>query len=179
MVFAVRDLMLDAYPELIGTTKHVTEVVMAEETTIRTHSRRRFEAFKHRTGPSESSNSLQRLTPEALLQVKRYLQERGEPVTAIDLILLHKSGGFRIPRKSSLDALATRRAGHLQWRVRIQAIRHFRLAFGFHAETLPEIPALHFDQAGFEQPWPNSASVLALPGKARAKQSANPAYQRS
>ena len=37
---------------------------------------------------------------------------------------------------------------------------------------------IHFDQAGFDAPWTSSASARALPGKAAAKQTADPAYQK-
>ncbi len=41
MVFAVRDLMQDAYPELNETAERVSRVVLAEETRFRSRSRNR------------------------------------------------------------------------------------------------------------------------------------------
>ena len=58
MVFAVRDLMRDAYPELNGTAERVSKVVPVEETAVCTHSggrarpprRERSDSFAERHG---------------------------------------------------------------------------------------------------------------------------------
>src|SRR5258708_2975257 len=155
MVFAVRDLMQDAYPELNETADRVSKTVHVEET-----------RFAHTLDVG-----LERL--EALLERAekgwRFSGSTDDAVAA----LVKETGGT--PSRSAIDDFRARDR-------RLPGDEAFKLydTFGMPRDFIQDATrdrGIIFDQAGFDQAMEEQKIRARASWKGAAKQTANPAYQ--
>jgi alanyl-tRNA synthetase len=190
MVFAVRDLMQDAYPELNESAEQVEKAVLAEETrfanTLGEGSRRLDDDFS-------IIHTLDALSEQDLLRIRKWLQEKGEPTSAIDLRLTKSAGVFELPAKPIAAAIeelgikvpadAMRRAQeHSDLRARYMGLDAFKLydTFGLPLDFMQDAArdqGIEFDQAGFDRAMDEQKTRARASWKGAAKQTANPAYR--
>jgi alanyl-tRNA synthetase len=159
MVFGVRDLMQDAYPELRESADRVSEVVLAEETrfihTLNEGLARLDEALLR------SNQGLERLEDSAMVQFMNAPGVR-PPTEGQDWTLeMIKEQG--IPLK--LPGTAAFKL-HDTYGLRLDFITEFCRDLG-----------IDFDQAGFDRAMEEQRSRARASWKGAAKQTANPAYQ--
>jgi alanyl-tRNA synthetase len=154
MVYAVRDLMADPYPELRESANKVSEVILAEE-----------KRFAHTL-----AIGLQKLEEELL---KVFAEEE----QAENLIATHGEGGARFTQdeifraKELTSKLAT-----------LPGDRAFRLydTFGLPRDFIEDVcrdRKVRFDQTGFDRAMEEQRDRARASWKGAAKQTANPAYQ--
>ncbi len=150
MVYSVRDLMVDAYPELNETLDRVSKAVLAEET-----------RFAHTL-----DIGLDKL--EALLREST----RGFDNTP-DVTLSNIAGGM------SSDELADvrRRAHTLDGGEAFKLYDTFGMPLDFIQDAARD-QGLRFDQTGFDRALDEQKSRARASWKGAAKQTANPAYQK-
>jgi alanyl-tRNA synthetase len=190
MVFAVRDLMQDAYPELDESAEQVEKAVLAEEirfaNTLGEGSRRLDDDFS-------IIHTLDALSEQDLLRIRKWLQEKGEPTSAIDLRLTKSAGVFELPAKPIAAAIeelgikvpadAMRRAQeHSDLRARYMGLDAFKLydTFGLPLDFMQDAAhdqGIEFDQAGFDRAMEEQKTRARASWKGAAKQAANPVYQ--
>jgi alanyl-tRNA synthetase len=155
MVFAVRDLMQDAYPELNETTDRVSRVVLSEET-----------RFAHTL-----DIGLKRL--EELLEVTRDWHRHEIEAEVYELT----------DKVGNLDALGlnAQRLAHDRYgsKPRLPGNEAFRLydTFGMPLDFIQDAArdqGIEFDQAGFDRAMDEQKSRARASWKGAAKQTANP-----
>jgi alanyl-tRNA synthetase len=161
MVFAVRDLMRDAYPELDETAERVSRAILAEE--------KRF-AHTLELGFSALEQEIARSRQEAETRAKI-----GERVTEIwdsnqKIKQILERGG---------DPNET---GPLSFKARIDGERAFRLydTYGMPLDFIQDAArdqGIDFDQQGFDRAMEQQKTLSRASWKSAAKQTANPAYQ--
>src|SRR6202521_5936797 len=192
MVFAVRDLMQDAYPELNDSADQVSKAVLAEET-----------RFANTLGEgllrlSDDLNLavihiLDALPEKDLLRIKQWLRAKGEPTSAIDLRLSKSAGVYELPAKPIAAAIqdlgievpseAVRKAQeHFAIRARYRGLDAFKLydTFGLPLDFMQDAArdrGIDFDQPGFDRAMAEQRERARASWKGAAKQTANPAYQ--
>jgi alanyl-tRNA synthetase len=149
MVFAVRDLMQDAYPELNETTEQVSKMVLAEE-----------ERFSHTL-----DIGLEKL--EAFLDESR----RGFDSTASDVISNIVGG-----TSEGELAYVRRRAHMLNGTDAFRLYDTFGMPLDFMQDAARD-QGIEFDQAGFDRAMAEQRERARASWKGAAKQTANPAYQ--
>ena len=176
MVFAVRDLMQDAYPELVETSDRVSRAVLAEETRF---AHTLDEGLKHLTTdlPHAIHNILDGLTQEELLQVRGRLKERGEPTNVVDLRLTNSPGTYELPSAAIVSAL--REIGKdptYPGRLAFRLYDTFGMPLDFMQDAARD-RGITFDQVGFETAMSEQRERARASWKGAAKQTANPAYQ--
>jgi alanyl-tRNA synthetase len=166
MVFTVRDLMQDAYPELKETADRVAKAVLAEET-----------RFAHTL-----DLGLRKLEEELLLtsEVYRYLsrdQQKNLPVneTKNRLPLYSSWTGYEVTC-DNLGAIA------IESKATYPGEKAFRLydTFGMPLDFMQDAArdqGIQFDQAGFDRAMEEQKSRARASWKGTAKATANPAYR--
>ncbi|MGA9392549.1 MAG: alanine--tRNA ligase [Candidatus Sulfotelmatobacter sp.] len=177
MVFAVRNLMQDAYPELRERSKHVADVVSAEE-----------QRFSHtideglkllNTDLSQAAfEALRNLLDQELLQVKQYLKMHGEPTDAIDALLANAPSAF-VPPSTAASLSALRELGKSATYNGTLAFRLYD-TFGLPKDFIEDAcrdAGIIFDSAGFDLAMEEQRTRARASWKGAAKQTANPAYQ--
>ncbi|MGB6776229.1 MAG: alanine--tRNA ligase [Terriglobales bacterium] len=176
MVFAVRDLMQDAYPELKEAADRVSKSVLGEETRF---AHTLDEGLKRLTAdlPHAIHAALDSLTHQELLQIRDRLQERGEPTDVIDLRLTKSSGTYELPTAATVRALREigKEPTYPGWLA-------FRLydTFGMPLDFMQDAArdqGIRFDQTGFDSAMAEQRERARASWKGAAKQTANPAYQ--
>jgi alanyl-tRNA synthetase len=176
MVFAVCDLMEDAYPELRETADRVSKSVLGEETRF---AHTLDEGLKRLTTdlPHAIHSTLDSLTHHELLQVRDRLQESGEPTDVIDLRLTNSSGTYELPTAAIVGALREigKEPTYPGWLA-------FRLydTFGMPLDFMQDAArdqGIDFDQQGFDRAMEEQRERARASWKGAAKQTANPAYQ--
>ncbi len=176
MVPAVRDLMLDAYPELKESGDRVSKTVLAEETRF---AHTLDEGLKRLTTdlPHAINSTLDALTDQELLQIRGRLQERGEPTDVIDLRLTKSSGAYELPTAAVVSALREigKEPTYHGWLA-------FRLydTFGMPLDFIQDAArdqGIKFDQVGFDRAMEEQKARARASWKGAAKQTANPAYR--
>ena len=176
MVFAVRDLMQGAYPELIESSKLVADVVSVEEQRFRHTLDEGLKLLNTDLGQAVC-NTLQELTEEQILQVKRYLQGHDEPTNVADLLLAHTAGSFEMPTAAIINAIR-----ELDKRATYSGTLAFRLydTFGLPKDFIEDACrdlGIVFDGEGFDRSMAEQRERARASWKGAAKQTANPAYQ--
>ncbi len=176
MIFAVRDLMQDAYPELKESVERVSKAVLGEEMRF---ARTLDEGLKRLTTdlPHAINSTLDGLTDQELLQIRGRLQERGEPTDVIDLRLTNSSGAYELPTAAVVSALREigKEPTYPGWLA-------FRLydTFGMPLDFMQDAArdqGIKFDQNGFDRAMEEQKTRARASWKGAAKQTANPAYQ--
>jgi alanyl-tRNA synthetase len=176
MVFAVRDLMQDAYPELNETAERVAKAVFAEENRF---ANTLGEGLKRLTMDLQHAliNALDTLSQQELLQIKRFLEKMGEPTSAIDLRLTGLAGGYELPTAS-----VTRALQDLGRTPKYGGLDAFRLydTFGLPLDFMQDAArdqGIEFDQAGFDHAMEEQKTRARASWKGGTKQTANPVYR--
>jgi len=147
MVFAVRDLMIDAYPELNETTERVSKAVLAEET--------RF------------GNTVELGLERLELAIRVEALNAAPPVDAddllstVDLIAKRSAAGASIVLKGSEG---------------FKLYDTYGLPLDFIQDTCRDF-GIGFDKIGFDQAMAEQKARARASWKGAAKQTANPAYQ--
>ena len=162
MVFAVRDLMQDAYPELRESAKQISKVLLSEES-----------RFAHTLGAG-----LQRLeedlrdAQEAYDNVTALVAnpERAVPPGALDMV------------KEDLEREREMLERQLKMGPVYNGTRAFKLydTFGLPLDFMVDAcrdQGLRFDQEGFDRAMAEQRERARASWKGAAKQTANPAYQ--
>jgi alanyl-tRNA synthetase len=184
MVFAVRDLMQDAYPELRETAERVSKAIHAEETRFaRTLSEglQLFESFARQPIRNLQLSILGRLEVERPDLKDALSQAARESARANDegLLFTFVSHEFGAARGQVFEK---------EWRgaesgpLRISGRDAFMLydTFGVppdYIEDLCRDRGIGFERAGFEQAMAEQRAIARVSWKGAAKQTANPAYQ--
>src|SRR5580698_6405589 len=155
MVFAVRDLMQDAYPELNETVGRVTKAVLAEET-----------RFANTLGPG-------------LLKLEEYIHkaiERHE--NAKHIVDRADSGDTSLGPAAVSDAREEDSRPHatLLGKLAFTLYDTFGVPLDF-IEDAARDQGIAFDQAGFDRAMAEQRERARASWKGAAKQTANPAYQ--
>ena len=156
MVYAVRDVMLDAYPELIGSADRVAQVVLAEE-----------KRFAHTL-----ALGLQKLEEE-LLRVFEDQEAAGVQVALAD------EGSEHVSLGTEELARARKITGRLPT---LPGDRAFKLydTFGLPRDFIEDAcrdREVQFDASGFDRAMAEQRERAKASWKGAAKQTANPAYQ--
>ncbi len=159
MVFAVRDLMQDAYPELNETAGRVSKMVLAEE-----------ERFARTL-----DGGLARLEEEMDLAISSALRPGSKDIA------LSRNEAARTEDRRNRDhlLLEARRNGQA---VEFSGEKAFKLydTFGLPLDFIQDAvrdAGLDFEQAGFDKAMDEQKSRARASWKGAAKQTANPAYQ--
>jgi alanyl-tRNA synthetase len=176
MVFAVRDLMRDAYPELDGTAEQVSKAVLAEET-----------RFAHTLGEglplleAELDRCLDALA--SLNQLRHFMSvmNHGDPKDGAAL------EGFVKQARENLKHLRFENVpedldGLLSYSISLSGQVAFKLydTFGMPMDFIRDAcrdRSVPLDQAGFDKAMEEQKSRARASWKGAAKQTANPAYQ--
>ena len=156
MVFTVRDVMQDAYPELKDTSSRVSKTVLAEE-----------QRFAHTLGPG-----LERLGRDLFELSKNRDLARIAGATAEDIDRMLGSGTAGKP--SSYDPGAS---------LTYSGEKAFKLydTFGVPLDFILDAcrdSGIDFDQTGFDRAMAEQRSRARASWKGAAKQTANPSYQK-
>ena len=176
VVFAVRDLMQDAYPELNESAERVSKVVLVEETRF---AHTLDEGLKRLTADlgHAVNSTLDGLTDQELLQIRGRLQERSEPTDVLDLRLTNSSGAYELPLAAVVSALREigKKPTYTGWLA-------FRLydTFGMPLDFMQDAArdqGIDFDHTGFDRAMAEQRERARASWKGAAKQTANPAYQ--
>jgi alanyl-tRNA synthetase len=155
MVFAVRDLMQDAYPELNETAERVSKAVMAEET-----------RFGNTLGPG-----LQKLEDHINEAIKRHEDAK-------DTVRRTASGDTSL----GPNVAAAAREEALRPQATLLGELAFRLydTFGVPLDFIQDAArdrGIAFDQSGFDRAMAEQRERARASWKGAVKQTANPAYQ--
>ena len=156
MVFAVRDLMQDAYPELNETAGRVTKAVLAEET-----------RFGNTLGPG-----LQKLEEYIHQAVERHEEKAGTIIRRTD-------SGDRSLGPNVVEAAreeATRPQATLLGEQAFKLYDTFGVPLDF-IEDAARDQGIVFDRSGFDHAMEEQKARARASWKGAAKQTANPAYQ--
>jgi alanyl-tRNA synthetase len=161
MVFAVRDLMNDAYPELNGTTERVSKAVLAEEQRFAHVLELGFSALEQEIVRARQQAHAQvsigervRKVWDTSKEIKEILEKGSEPGDAAPL--------------SSRPALDGERAFKLY--------DTFGMPLDFMQDAARD-QGIEFDQEGFDRAMAEQRERARASWKGAAKQTANPAYQ--
>src|SRR5208282_2961114 len=166
MVFAVRDLMQDAYPELNESVDRVSKAVLAEETKFSHSLDLGFSALEteldHARQASATNSQTQRATQE------------GGKREDIQKTLRKLAASGPIPVGDSAASLLTQPS--------LDGAAAFKLydTFGLPRDFIEDAcrdQGFEFDQAGFDRAMSEQRERARASWKGAAKQTANPAYQ--
>jgi alanyl-tRNA synthetase len=154
MVFAVHDLMQDAYPELNDTAERVSKAVLAEET-----------RFSHALGPG-------------LQKLEQYIDEAIERVRKAEGIVSRAES-----KNAPIGFLVVETARqHAAGRPKLLGELAFKLydTFGVPLDFIEDAArdrGVDFDRAGFDHEMDEQRQKARASWKGAAKQTANPTYQ--
>jgi alanyl-tRNA synthetase len=183
MVFKVRDLMIDAYPELNETVERVAKAVLAEETrfahTMELGLQKLDEALERsrQTVRSKALDFLRQMTEASDPQIRKALDEIRTDRGA-DLI----EAIGRVVGPSVKETLRERVQAILAEQPELRGEDAFKLydTFGMPLDFMQDAArdqGLVFDQAGFDAAMEEQRQRAKASWKGAAKQTANPAYQ--
>ncbi len=176
MVFAVRDLMQGAYPELTETAERVSKAVLAEETRFAHTLGEGFKLLKMDLDQA-LFGTLQTLTDQEKAQVRQYLLKQGEPTQVVDLLLSQTRGTFELPTQAVVNGLKELgRTAIYGGQFAFRLYDTFGLPIDFIHDAVRDA-GLEFDQAGFDVAMDEQKTRARASWKGAAKQTANPAYQ--
>ncbi len=176
MVFAVRDLMKDAYPELIETANRVSETIKGEET-----------RFAHTLdeGLKRLQNELTQAVVDELLKLDesevatagRRLRDQGESSTFLNFPRAQSAGTLAVKLPVVVDALAA-----VNKKATYSGEFAFRLydTFGLPRDFMEDAcrdAAILFDSAGFDAAMEAQRKRAQASWKGGSKDMASPAYQ--
>jgi alanyl-tRNA synthetase len=185
MVFAVRNLMSDAYPELRETAERVSRIVSVEEDRFgHTVAVGLKELERIVKGPATSAKSI--LVEELIAKTPEHKAELEQAFSLSkrevdDEIFLQAASVFA-PGESyqelqrhwaNADRLRTQMLGGID---AFKLYDTYGLPLDFMQDALRD-QGVHFDQQGFEQSLQMQRSLARASWKGAAKQTANPAYQ--
>jgi alanyl-tRNA synthetase len=172
MVFAVRDLMQDAYPELNGSTDRVSKALLAEE--------RRF-ANTLDIGLKRLDDDLalfgQRAGLKKMIEEDKKQAPRRRPDLTLMLDSIHKDIAG-----ANKDPLLARREGNVKAEAVYPGENAFKLydTFGLPLDFIEDVcrdSGVELDRQGFDRAMEEQKSRARASWKGAAKQTANPAYQ--
>ncbi len=159
MVFAVRDLMQDAYPELKESAERVSKAVLAEET-----------RFDHTL-----ALGVVKLTSELHKLREDYLAAEGILVVAADAAKGLEKSSYTKDEVAQAEELLAKPLVYDGARA-FRLYDTFGLPLDFIADTCRD-EGIELDAAGFERAMEEQKSRARASWKGAAKQTANPAYQ--
>ena len=187
MVFAVRDMMKDAYPELIESANRVSETIKGEETRF-AHTldiglgTAGGAGRSHRTMQSMVAPPIQpRKTPRSSITCglqTTYCASRSRPTSQTRQVRRRELVMLRAGQEFFEDAPE-------DYHPVLDGAKAFKLydTFGLPLDFMVDAArdqGIQFDQAGFDAAMDEQRKrAPALPGRAARKASASPAYQRS
>jgi alanyl-tRNA synthetase len=181
MVFAVRDLMRDAYPELDETAERVSKAVHAEETRF-AHTLddglRRFESGLAITiGRTIEENKF-----TLLPAMSGETREQADNTGALRQMLRTGTGDrddLRVAISYGLELLSSNPSLHVQYPgdEAFKLYDTFGLPKDFMEDACRDL-GIRFDSAGFDRAMDEQKSRARASWKGAAKQTANPAYQK-
>ncbi len=172
MVFAVFDLMQDAYPELSESADRVSKALLAEE--------RRF-ANTLDIGLKRLDDDLalfgQRAELKKMVESDRQGPPRQRPDLALMLDNIHKDIAG-----TNKDPLLARREGNVKAEAVYPGENAFKLydTFGLPLDFIEDVcrdSGVEFDRRGFDRAMEEQKTRARASWKGAAKQTANPAYQ--
>jgi alanyl-tRNA synthetase len=152
LVFAVRDLMRDAYPELNETADRVSKAVMAEETRFAHTLDLGLQKLETILDKAEKGWGLSGSTDDA---VRTFINETGGQEVVRDMRALDR----RLPGDEAFKLYDT-----------------FGMPLDFIQDATRD-RGIIFDQAGFDRAMDEQKARARASWKGAAKQTANPAYQ--
>ena len=155
MVFAVRDLIDDAYPELKETSERVSKTVQMEETRFAHTLDLGLEKLESLLDRAERGWSLSGTTDTALAGSDKAVGGAGSDEAVVDLRARDK----RLPGEEAFKLYDT-----------------FGMPLDFIQDATRD-RGIEFDQAGFDAAMAEQKSRARASWKGAAKQTANPAYQ--
>ena len=155
MVFAVRDVMNDAYPELTETANQVSKVVLVEETKFARTLKNGFEYLQ---------KDLREVALQALRKTQATPSVLQDAETRLDLPQIVSE----VERWDGHPVYPGERAFKLY--------DTFGLPWDFIQDTCRDL-RITFDQAGFDRAMAEQRERARASWKGAAKQTANPAYQ--
>jgi alanyl-tRNA synthetase len=179
MVFAVRDLMSDAYPELVETAQRVSDVVLSEEKrfahTLETGSARLLQDLIELIKPSYE-------TFEHKAMVLRAAHDAGGEASWQEAGDIGQHLRTNTANWSELRSAVTllRNSSGITFRYGGQQAFKIYDTFGMPLDFIQDSVrdmGLEFDQAGFDRAMKEQKSRARASWKSAAKQTANPAYQ--
>ncbi|MGC2248218.1 MAG: alanine--tRNA ligase, partial [Terriglobales bacterium] len=189
MVLAVRDLMKDAYPELEESAERVMKAVLLEETRF---ANTLGEGLRRLTEDLDLNviHILDALSEQDLLQIRKWLQAKGEPTSAIDLRLSKSPGAYELPAKPIIAAIRDlgievpseamlRAHEQIGLRARYRGLDAFKLydTFGLPLDFMQDAArdqGIEFDHAGFDRAMDEQRERARASWKGVAKQTASP-----
>jgi alanyl-tRNA synthetase len=187
MVFSVRDLMRDAYPELNETVERVAKAVLAEETRF-AHSLllglNQFEVFIQEPRSDETQRLLDELEverPDLKGDLSRIYREwTKSDKNNITGLLRFVSENFGVSRSEQLRRDLEQAA---KLPLELSAHQAFMLydTFGVPRDFIEDLcrdRSIQFDQAGFDSAMAEQRQRARASWKGAAKQTANPEYQK-
>jgi len=154
MVFPVRDLMQDAYPELVETVDRVSKAVLAEET-----------RFAHTL-----DSGLEKLE-DLLDAADRWLE--GTTERNLERVMTSVTGSGSAAERADIR----KRGRRLEGRDAFKLYDTFGLPLDFMQDAVRD-RGIDFDQAGFEAALEEQRQRAKASWKGAAKQTANPEYQK-
>jgi alanyl-tRNA synthetase len=184
MVFAVRDLMQDAYPELNEIAKHVSKVLLSEEERF-AHTMSfgiaQLEQEAHQSRMSAISRLLDELDEERPEYKQKVMAAHRNAIEAKDdSVLIRDIQRFFGKERSELFEKDLRKALGLPLSLSGQQAFHVFQTYGLPRDFIEDFCrdlGIPFDTAGFESALEEERARARASWKGAAKQTANPAYQ--
>jgi alanyl-tRNA synthetase len=187
MVFAVRDLMQDAYPELNETAERVSKAVLAEETRFAHTMEMGFARLKRAADEARDEwlkPQIDFLGP----YISQYAPEQSDRFVATslgDFDIPHDIVGIIEQRVDGKDAQQIRktmgefraRPIHLKGKIAFKLYDTFGMPRDFMVDACRD-QGLRFDHEGFDLAMDEQRERARASWKGAAKQTANPAYQK-
>jgi alanyl-tRNA synthetase len=193
MIFAVRDLMKDAYPELNESAERVSKAVLAEESRF-AHTLdmglQKLEALVKAARVSHRPGAVQAVIDKWWLDEKPYRDEVSRVLSAQSNLPRDDEAAIELLVSQLRPTLGLSLGDELQRRLRdalgspasLNGANAFELydTFGMPLDFMQDAArdqGIEFDQAGFDRAMEEQKSRSRASWKGAAKQTANPAYQ--
>jgi len=185
MVYAVRNLMLDAYPELAESAERIAKVIRAEERQFARVLVRALEEFDRLiTGPGR--HSVRVLVDEMAKRAPTHSEalnsalEKSERTESIGPLAEAIHTAFQRPQSdqyvSQVNSARQVKVGMVGGADAFRLYDTFGLPVDFMQDLCRDF-GIYFDLDGFEKSLEMQRSMARISWKGAAKQTANPAYQ--
>jgi alanyl-tRNA synthetase len=176
MVYAVRDLMKDAYPELVESSKRVAEVILSEEKrfahTLDEGLKKLEEDFSWVVG-----EKLMSLEGQDVAVAAESLRKQGESTDFLTLPNSRSAGSLSLDTAAGLRTLKElNKTPTYPGDLAFKLYDTFGLPLDFMIDAARD-QGIEFDQAGFDRAMQEQRGRARASWKGGAKQSASPVYR--